>query len=509
MQTMQASLAILETRLNDMLIPMKSAIDTSTALTDELNEKLKIHLNPLIQADLKTVIEKVNTDNKVMNQQLEDKLITAINNLNQLKQDVRIAEDSKQLITDATGAEMRNSQAKVEYLNTQLEAQKHEIAFEKNQADQRYASTQSQIALASAQTSSSTSGSSGKRTNEPLVTHKLFINKTPLDGTETHDVFDEWYADMADDFELLMPGSKVIMMAAEKSKEVCTTDWMMKQDNPGLACATSRELYSVLKKKTNLRAKNQVKALGENQGLEAWRLIRTNLSRKDNQRLQNEFDTLTTLQKMKIEDFSNFSTLQTRWESELHRFATIDHEYALGKFQQRNILYRALPQEIQIDLDKEQSRDESLSQYDEMVKFLTNLSRTQRFQKTSTPKPFSANLVDDVEPSKFVSQAEATPSNKASGEGEIYAVQDWAIFLNSDEGRHFISQGNQLPSEAQEALYSLMKGKGKGDKGKGKGKGYGGYGKGYGWNPDKGKGKGKGWESDKGKGKGKGFSPKG
>ena len=150
-----------------------------------------------------------------------------------------------------------------------------------------------------------------------------------------------------------------------------------------------------------------------------------------------------------------------------------------------------------------------MSQYDEMIKFLSNLYRTQRFQKTSTPKPLSANLVDDVEPSKFVSQAEPTPSNKATGEGEMYAVQDWAIFLNSDEGRHFISEGNQLPSEAREALYSLMKGKEESDKGKGKGKGYGGYGKGYGWNPDKGKGKGKGWESDKGKGKGKGFSPKG
>ena len=287
MQTMQASLVILETRLNDMLIPMQSAIDTSTALTDELNEKLRIHLNPLIQADLKTVIDKVNTDNKVMMQQLEEKLITAVNNMSQLKQDIKTAEDNRQVVSDATSAELRNSQVKVEYLNSELDKQKHEIAFEKNQADQRYASTQSQIALASAQTSSSSSGGPSKRTNEPMVTHKLFINRTPLDGNETHDVFDEWYVDMADDFDLLMPGSKVIMMAAEKSKEACDYDWMMRHANSGLTCAVSKELYSVLKRNTSLRAKNQVKALGENQGLEAWRLIRTNLSRKDNQRLQN------------------------------------------------------------------------------------------------------------------------------------------------------------------------------------------------------------------------------
>ena len=58
MQTMQASLVTLETRLNEMLTPMQTAIATSTALSEELSEKLQIHLNPLIQADLKGVIER-------------------------------------------------------------------------------------------------------------------------------------------------------------------------------------------------------------------------------------------------------------------------------------------------------------------------------------------------------------------------------------------------------------------------------------------------------------------
>ena len=83
-------------------------------------------------------------------------------------------------------------------------------------------------------------------------------------------------------------------------------------------------------RKTNLRARNQLKALKENEGLEAWRLIRANLSRKDNQRLQSEFDTLTTLPKIKVEEFSSFPLLQSRWESELLKFAAIDPEYRLG-----------------------------------------------------------------------------------------------------------------------------------------------------------------------------------
>ena len=298
------------------------------------------------------------------------------------------------IIQDALTVELKNAVNRQDFISQEVDKHKHEIAFEKNQADQRYAMTQSQVALAASQNSQS-SGGSARRSNEPLVTHKLLLNKASLDGSESHDAFDDWYNDMADDFELLLPGSKALMKLAEKSTEPCTTDWMMRQENAGLACTTSRELFSVLKRKTNLRARNQLKALSENQGLEAWRLIRANLSRKDNQRLQSEFDTLTSLVKIKVEEFSSFPMLQSRWESELLKFAAIDSEYKLGKFQQRNILYRALPSEVQIDLDKEQSRDETLGEYDNMVKFLTNLSRTKRFQKTSTPKPFSANLVDD------------------------------------------------------------------------------------------------------------------
>ena len=74
----------------------------------------------------------------------------------------------------------------------------------------------------------------------------------------------------------------------------------------------SRELFSVFKKKTTGQARAQLKALSENEGLEAWRLIRTNLCRKDGQRLQNEFDTLTTLVPMKIAGFWDNSLLSTR-----------------------------------------------------------------------------------------------------------------------------------------------------------------------------------------------------
>ena len=96
---------------------------------------------------------------------------------------------------------------------------------------------------------------------------------------------------------------------------------MLDHDQPTLLMNVSRELFSVLKKKTVGQARNKLKALSENKGLEAWRLIAANLCRKDGQRLQGEFDVLTALAPIKISNFRDFPTLHRRWESELIKFA--------------------------------------------------------------------------------------------------------------------------------------------------------------------------------------------
>ena len=180
------------------------------------------------------------------------------------------------------------------------------------------------------------------------------LGKTSLSGEEAYDLFDEWYTDMSDDFELLIPGSKKIMMEAEKHSRPITTDAFLTHANSSLALTTSRELFSVLKKKTTGQARNQLKALSENEGLEAWRLIRADFCRKDGQRLQGEYDTLTTLLPIKIANFRDFPTLHKTWDSELIQFAAMGPEYNLDKFQKRNIIYRALPQQIKEDVDRAQ-----------------------------------------------------------------------------------------------------------------------------------------------------------
>lgn len=306
---------------------------------------------------------------------------------------------------------------------------------------------------------------------------------------------------MMDDFEILIPDSKRIMMEAEQDKSAITMDRLMSHSNPQLATHVSRELYSVLKKKTTGQARSQLKSIGENEGLEAWRLIRANLCRKDGQRLQGEFDTLTSLQPIKIGHFKEFPTLHKRWESELTKFASIDPEYRLGKFQKRNIIYRALPQEIRDDIDREQAHNPELSVYDDLINFIINISRSNKYQKTTLPKPLSANLVGE-------SPSAAAPAQTEPEEANVkYTIDEWIMYMYQDEGQAYIAAGNPLPEEGILALNSVVKGKGKGkgtpqwQKGTGKGKG---AAKGYqSWTP-KGKGKGNKGEDNKGKGKGKG-----
>ena len=110
---MQANLVTLELGLNEMLLRMEDSITNSTALSDDLNKKLATHLNALIEADLKGAITKVNDEHKKMNQQLEEKISSAITNFNQVQA-------SCQSIHDTAKAEMRSTVAKLEYLNTQV-----------------------------------------------------------------------------------------------------------------------------------------------------------------------------------------------------------------------------------------------------------------------------------------------------------------------------------------------------------------------------------------------------
>ena len=135
-------------------------------------------------------------------------------------------------------------------------------------------------------------------------------------------------------------------------------------------------------------------------------------------------------------------------------------------------------------MDREQAHNQALAQYDALVEFVINLSRSNRHQKTVPPKPLTANLVDEGN--------HPEPTAPAQETAMTYSVDEWIMYISNEEGQNFIASGVPLPLEAMQAINSVIKGKGKG-------KGYQGGGK-------AGAGKGprnlsKGFYGDKGKGK--------
>ena len=494
---LKEKLFTMETVLNTAVSKLDTSVQETRDFANGIDTQLKTHLNPILDAKVVESLTQINTDYKALEVSMDTRLAVVSAEIKNARDILSDDVGNYKLINDRIVAQITEINRKADETQQHLVKVIEDARGEKNANEQKYLSQQNQMATlhSVASSSSGSHGGGGKKPGEPIVCHKLMLNKNTLSGEEDYDSFDEWYIDMADDFEILMPGSKQILREAEQSKDRILIDEIMLRGNATLVTTVSRELFSVLKKKTVGQARAQLKALNENEGLEAWRLIRANLCRKDGQRLQGEFDTLTSLQQIKLAGFRDFPILHQRWESELTKFSAVDSEYKLGKFQKRNIIYRALPQDIKEDVDREQAKNQELANYDELIRFVINLSRSQKYQKTSVPKPLTANLVEE--------QTEPQEIAAAKPQEPVYTVEEWILFLRSDEGQKHIAEGNALPQEGQSALNSVVKGGGKGNNwSKGGGKDPRGKG---GWNGGKGSwnsGKGGGWNSGKGKGKG-------
>ena len=118
---------------------------------------------------------------------------------------------------------------------------------------QLQASAQSQLATVHALASNSSGGTGGgggaRKSNEPIKCHNIMLNKVALSGEDDSDSFDEWFIDMTDDFEILMPGAKKIITELEKSKQRITLQGLLTRSDAAFATTVSRELLSALKKK--------------------------------------------------------------------------------------------------------------------------------------------------------------------------------------------------------------------------------------------------------------------
>ena len=115
---------------------------------------------------------------------------------------------------------------------------------------------------------------------------------------------------------------------------------MSNETNAHFMLKVSRELFAVKMNKTEDKATSHVKIFTPQDGLEAWRMVRFALHRRDGQRLQAEFEALTTHMKpIPIGEIKNLNTLLAKWEKELRDFERIDPEYKVGEFQRRQIVF--------------------------------------------------------------------------------------------------------------------------------------------------------------------------
>ena len=217
---MVQSLAVMENKL-ETIIPKMDSMNTETKnLADDINSKLKSHVEPIIDADVINNIVKLDNLQLAHSTKLDEKVAELKDEMTKVKELTSDDVGNAKLVNDQAAAQILALSQRADQLQQVISNLGHEFASEKTASDARYASTQSQIATI--HSSASSSGGSGRKTGEPIVCHKLMLNKNPLSGEEDYNGFDELYADMADVFEIILPGSKLIMQDAEKRKTPMT-----------------------------------------------------------------------------------------------------------------------------------------------------------------------------------------------------------------------------------------------------------------------------------------------
>ena len=301
---------------------------------------------------------------------------------------------------------------------------------------------------------------------ENLATHRLMMSIKDISGEETYEALDDWYADITGNVELLMPGSKTVLNWAEKRLDATIgQEELASQGDASFIAKLGRELFVLLRTKTaaGSKARAQLKLLEIHQGLEGWRLIRNNIAKRDTQRLQREFSALSKLAPMKMDNFHHFATALTSWEGQLARYEAMNLGFQLLKEQRRNILMDALPDEVRKQVDL-QGALRPFETYDDLTKFLRNLSTTSSFRVNPTHdfKPFSMNLVG----------TETAPATSATAQSDdkgaelnAYTDAELETWVTTQDFTDWQTNGGQVDDRLTQVLMAVAKGKGKGKNG--------------------------------------------
>ena len=267
--------------VNDKLIAVETKATRVENKLVEIDDKLERYLTPLVEATLP--VKLASTDSKI------EELVKVVQ---EVKASVKALGDAANAATgrlDAQATEMspiKMSMASVEPTIRQakedIQKMRDEVTRNHQIGETRYAEQQGQLAVMQMQQGGGQTGS-GPRSTDPLVTHKLIIGKDKITGDEEFTVIDSWIKELETDLEIILPGAKAIMVQAQKSQHIIDSPQLLSHANAALATKISRELYVIFTKKTvaNTKARFDVQNLNENQILEALRLIRLNLCKRE------------------------------------------------------------------------------------------------------------------------------------------------------------------------------------------------------------------------------------
>ena len=409
---------------------------------------VQININQLIRQLNETivpVIEKVNRTEAAQNTSF-DEMISKLDDMEK-----KVANSVNPIISewDKVRSQVqqyeleagRNKDAHAIFEQNYVELQAS-IQGLRSHVDKTHAEANGQMgALLTTVQSQPVSGSTGQREAHPLVSNRIFDNTSKLTGNEDHHVIDDWYNDLERNFELLIPGSAAIMKWASKKTSKITFTEMSSEVNGTQVVKVSRELFAVLMNKTEDKAKSHVKILEPQDGLEAWRAVKSALNRRDGQRLQAEFDSLTTgMKPLATTDLKNLNTLLAKWEKELKDFELLDKEYKVGEFQRRQIVYRILPAEIQKMVIYQQGMG-ALEKYEDFLNFVKSLASSSYYQGFKAPQ--GIQMVN------------------ADGGPIQYTYEECIAWVATEEGAKYVEETEITDPTMVRAVYAVAKGKGK------------------------------------------------
>ena len=163
-------------------------------------------------------------------------------------------------------------------------------------------------------------------------------------------------------------GSKLVGVSrwAGSSPHEITEQDTSKRANSGLANDVSIQMSVFLKCKTRPTAAKHSKPHSLSQGLEAWENVRKELLGIDGPRQEEEFNAIADLPKLELAEISRFQNLYGRWESEMKKHELVNREYVIGKFRERQIVYKSLPDEFQRYANAEVAKGQ-LQTYEESI----------------------------------------------------------------------------------------------------------------------------------------------